>query len=116
MNKKQKHSKPTVIGTDKSFNTCKGEGYTILTYPNRYFQLQIIEHLAQCIRTQEEQKKLMLTTNVSIDFDDLWELYLTNKTSIDEMADTDYNVMPDKEDLHTWLHIASNINAYYGLE
>lgn len=113
------------IGLDASLSVCREEGYLMAEYkvrelyPNGVFDpdapIRFFAHLPDFIKKETYwrigDKSLMI--DVSLSANDLWGMYQENKEGIDSFSGMEYTF---PEDPHSALYLASDINAYCGLQ
>ena len=112
------------IGTDVSIQTCIAEGYLMMNYKkkelftngkiNKEVDCQFITHLPDYVKEEMGWKvgDNSIDMNVSLNANDIWELYLDNKSGIDSFIGMEHIDIKSEYDL---LHVASDVNSYMGL-
>ena len=113
------------IGTDVSIEVCRAEGYIVMDYSfTEYktdpqavlfrFTKSYPDHIRETMGWRVGDPIIIM--DVSFTWDDLWEIYIENKGGIDSMIGGGHHLnLPDIRPREV-LNLASNIDAYCGLE
>ena len=102
------------IGTDVDYEINKSEGYLMCDYPefmDSDFDANVSIRFFAYYPEYCDLKGLM--TDSMCDCNELYEIYLENKDSIDSFIGMTYSEKPN--DIQTMLSLASDINSYQGL-
>lgn len=109
------------IGEDVSIQTCRDEGYMVMDYPVHKFKrdptfvdCRFTKSLPDYVREGEVGQPMMVI-DVWLNYEDLWEMYLEHKASIDSMIGGSHP-KKDEPDPYDLLSLASDIDSYCGLE
>lgn len=114
------------IGMDASLKVCREEGYLMAEYkvrelyPGGVFDpdapIRLYAHLPDYLKKEMcwrvGDKSLML--EVWLSANDVWEMYQSNKEEVDSLTGCCMDTFPDSA--YSVLQLASDINAYCGLE
>jgi hypothetical protein len=113
----------TTIGTDGSLDTCKSEGYLMVQFEkkepfDRASYYNVFALYPEYIRKESAIpiKKNERIVDAYVSFNDLEKIYLDNKKGLDSFADTGTNINFESPTIYDLLSLASDINAYCGLD
>jgi len=111
------------IGTDVSIQTCRDEGYMVMDYKVKEFKkdpfttdCRFTKSIPDYIRedTGWTPGTSMLDIDMYLNWNDLWEIYMDNKSGIDLFIGGRYDDIKIPEP-HDVLNLASDIDMYCGL-
>lgn len=117
------------IGTDVNLSTCYEEGYLVMEYKKRELfsgrgkdkifnkdcAVRFLRHLPEYQRTELTRFPTnSLFLDIDLSAEDVWEMYLRDKESIDETCGVEggYSFPTDEYEL---LNLASDVDMYRGL-
>ena len=110
-----------IIGTDVSLKVCKEEGYLMAEYdgrrkfdPNRYYR--VFGYLPNYIAKEIGARENTIHIDIEITFNELVEIYERHEIGINKCCDTNQHVNFEKPTYFDFLNLASDINAYIGLQ
>jgi len=105
-----------IIGTDISIAVCKAEGYLMLKFDGRkkFTKKSRVNVFAYYPHYCNLPNELILDTIVT--FAELEEIYNAKKAELDRFAETNEAVNFENPTIYDLLNLASDINAYCGLE
>jgi ribosomal protein S17 len=112
------------IGEDVSIQECRNEGYMVMDYPVKRFNMypkhtacRFTKSMPLYIREESIEwciGKTMMTVDVWLDWEDLYEMYKRYEEEIKDFSGYDFSCIsiPQPVDL---LNLASAIDNYCGL-
>ena len=119
------------IGTDVSLETCRAEGYMVIEfavrelYPNGRKNGIDKDCLVNCTKSYPDYIRKeqgwgvgdpVIMLDVDYSWNDLMELYLKHKKGIDSLIGASYDVETIEPTEYDILNLASDIDAYCGLD
>ncbi|RLA62118.1 MAG: hypothetical protein DRQ78_08280 [Epsilonproteobacteria bacterium] len=111
------------IGTDISIEVCRAEGYMVMDYPVHDFRknscttdCRFTKSYPDYIREEMGWSvgQPIMILDVYLNWEDLYEMYLENKESIDHFIGGEY-FETNNPSPYNLLNLASDIDMYCGL-
>lgn len=110
------------IGTDLSLKECSNEGYLMMDYKARELMTKgklnpdvdvyFLAHVPPYVEERYVGIPITLSTDKWLSANDVWELYLTDKESIDKCCGLSHDFPTCPGSL---LSLASDVDCYRGL-
>lgn len=103
-----------LVGTDVSIEVCKNEGYLYVNFNTKEFKKDKEYRVMRKFPIWDELKG-QYHTDVFISWNDVVELYLEDKNSIDEFAETCNYVDFENPTIEDFVNLCSDVSSYKGL-
>lgn len=103
-----------LVGQDVSIDVCKGEGYVYVNFNTKEFKRDKAYRVMRKYPYYDELKG-QYHTDVFISWNDVLELYLEDKKSIDSFAETCNHVNFENPTIHDFVNLCSDVSSYKGL-
>ena len=103
-----------LVGTDVSIEICKNEGYLYVNFNTKEFKKEKEYRVMRKFPIWDELKG-QYHTDVFISWNDVLEMYLDDKQSIDNFAETFNHVNFENPTIYDFVNLCSDVSSYKGL-
>lgn len=103
-----------LVGTDVSIEVCKNEGYLYVNFNTKEFKKDKEYRVMRKFPIWDELKG-QYHTDVFVSWNDVVELYLEDKSSIDDFAETNKYVNFENPTIYDFVNLCSDVSSYKGL-
>lgn len=103
-----------LVGTDVSIEVCKNEGYLYVNFNTKEFKKDKEYRVMRKFPSWDKLKG-QYHTDVFISWNDVLELYLDDKKSIDSFAETCNHVDFENPTIWDFVNLCDDVSSYKGL-